>query len=159
MKKIYRFFVVLLILASCSKDDNNNLPELSATVDNDVWNAFTIDTHIVISVPFGEESFSIIAVTKEEQQLELYILSIKSGIYAVTPNSEFFAVYRSKENLNQNSDRYYPTAGEINLAVDSVNQEISGSFNLVLKKYNSYNDSVVITNGSFNNLRYTFLTK
>jgi len=160
MRKIYTFLFGFLLFVGCSKDNNNNnnseIPELSATVDNAAWNAFTIDTHIVFSLPNMDENFSIFAVTKDGHELSLNIHGAKTGIYKVSQNQNLWAEYQ-KTSLNH--EIYGSNSGEVNLIVDSLNQEISGTFNLVLKSYLNTSDSIVITNGSFNNLRYTYLNK
>jgi hypothetical protein len=150
MRKIYNILFAVLLFLGCSKDKIESLPNLSATLNNKSWSAFTIDTHIIYDFSRGDDDFEIRATTKDEKELYFIIRSISSGKYDTylacninyLPNVNDFKTYTAKK-------------GEFNLSVDTVNHQISGTFDFVMKNIQNTSDSVVVKNGSFNNLKYT----
>jgi hypothetical protein len=153
MRKLYSIFFAVIFFAGCSKDNNESIPTLSATFNSGSWTAFTIDTHLDYYT-YNRDMFYIRATTKDEQELYINIYSIASGKYYI---NQYCSVSYTPSVSNFLSDRFTANTGELNLTVDTVKNEISGTFEFVLKNQNNFSDSIVVTNGSFNNLRYSYL--
>jgi hypothetical protein len=155
MRKIYTLLLTMLLYTGCSKDENVVTPGMSATINNTAWSAFTIDTHTDYMVPSGFAAFTIKATSLDDQELTFTIFGTKTGKYLVHENCEI--TYSKQLNIFTH-ESYNSKSGELNLSVDTLKNEISGTFSFVAKPYYKFTDmpdSLVITNGKFNNLRYT----
>jgi Family of unknown function (DUF6252) len=155
MKKFDLLFLVVLFIAGCSKENNPDLPELTATFNDTTWTAFTIDTHLQYDVPVGR-LFLIKAVSRNNQELYIQLGNVIAGKYSFPYNA--YATYQPALSFYQRP-LYRAKKGQINLIVDSLNNQISGTFNLILKNSDDrLLDSIVVTNGTFSNLKYSDIT-
>jgi len=156
MRKIFYILFAVLLFSGCSKEKIENLPmsNLSATLNNGSWSAFTVDTHIIYirEIGYSINEFEIRATTKDKQELYFNIYSTSSGIYDAIGNC-YISYQPDVDNFG--SMTYTATKGEVNLSVDTVNYQISGTFDIVLKKFQDSSDSVVVKNGLFHDLKYT----
>jgi hypothetical protein len=149
MKKIILFISVLITIISCSKDDDLSLKaSMSATIDSTEWKTVTRVTVL------NDEKFIITGTDLTGKSLSITIFGNTEGTYQISTGSiQFAGVY--KESLSTSADdAYLATSGEVELTdVNTSSKEISGTFNMVLRK-SLTDDTIVITEGTFKNLKY-----
>jgi hypothetical protein len=151
MKKVIISIVtILLVIISCTKDDNGNivLPTMSALIDGEEWVSITRITVL------ENGKFIITGTSTTGQTLVITIFGTTEGLYELNTTSiKVGAVYKESATASA-ADAYASVTGEVNLTdVDTSKKRISGTYQfLVIRNVlNSFN----ITNGEFNNLFYT----
>ncbi len=151
MKKVILSLVtILLIIISCSKDDDGNivLPTMSAIVGDEEWVTITRVTvlengkFIITGTSVSGKSLVITIYGSSEGLYELNTTSVKAG-----------AVY--KESVSASAeDAYISITGEVNLTdVDTSKKRISGTFEFLVTR--DVLNAFVISEGEFTNLFYT----
>lgn len=150
MRKTLFIAILIVVISSCSKDDDSALPtKMSATIDNAEWSSITRVTVL------KDNRFVITGTSLDGKSLSITILGSTEGTYELSLNSvQFGAVY--KESVSTSTDdAYAATSGEVVLTnIDTSSKEISGTFSFVLRKSLTEN-SISVTEGTFTNLKYT----
>ena len=150
MRKILFIAVLSVVLFSCSKDDDSILTmKMSATIDNAEWSTITRVTVLT------DKGFVITGTSLNGKSISITILGSTEGTYELSLTSmQFEAVY--KESVSTTTeDAYLATSGKVVLTnVNTSSKEISGTFNFILKK-SLTGSSVMVTEGTFTNLKYT----
>jgi hypothetical protein len=150
MNKIVFFTLFAVVLMGCNKESLQNLaPNMSATIDEDSWTSLTRASILT------DDGISITASSTSGETLILTILGDSAGIYDLNLTSaKCGAVY--KETLSQStSDAWVSSSGQINLTeVNTSDKKISGTFHFQMKQDLS-STVIEISDGVFNNLKYT----
>lgn len=151
MKKVIIAVVtILLVLISCTKDDNGILvlPTMSALIDGEQWVSITRVTVL------ENDKFIITGTSTTGQTLVITIFGTSEGLYELNMTSiKTGAVYKETPGTSA-EDAYASITGEVNLTdVDTSKKRISGTFQFLVTRnlLNSFN----ITDGEFTNLFYT----
>lgn len=146
---IVLFLLVPMFILSCSKDDDLSLKaSMSATIDDTEWKTITRVTVL------NDEKFIITGTDLTGKSLSITIMGNTEGTYQISTGSiQFTGIY--KESLSTSTeDAYLATSGEVELTVvNTSSKEISGTFNMVLRR-SLTGDTIVITEGTFKNLKY-----
>jgi hypothetical protein len=168
MKKnlsLVSFIILLLIVLSCTKEEQKELVEtvlpekFSATINDTAWNAITRKT----TQQAGQ--FLLIGTSTTGKVLQLSIFGSTAKTYSLntsildtnSASVQFAAVY--KKSATQTLDAYYAKHGNIVVSeVNTTDQTISGTFEFTMFRASSNvfitTDSVVVTSGSFSDLKY-----
>ncbi len=152
MVKIYSLLLVILLLVSCTKEETDNIETVSALIDNSDWQAFTMSASLVYPVPSGNPCFTISATSKNNQELEIIVFYPKTGKYI--SNQGCSGQYLEYQGRFLEKEYFWTNSGEVNIIFDTINDLVSGTFKFVLRNDIDPADTLVITDGKFNNLRY-----
>ena len=149
MKKILGLLFVLVIVLSCSNDDEESgAPYMSAVIDGSDWKPITRVTVL------DEDKFVITGVTLTGETLVITILGTAEGVYELNLTAvQCGAVYKETAGTST-EDAYVSATGEVELTnVNSSKQEITGTFSFTVAK--GVLNTKTITEGTFRNLAYT----
>ncbi len=158
MKKIcfLSLLVFLIVLVSCEKDGNSNLPpiinpsaSMSAKVSGASWTATTR-----VTVLFNN-NFIITGTSIGGKVIEVSILGDSPGTYVLDPIQSITQMQGLwKPDGSSSGQNYISVRGTAELtAVDTLNKKISGNFEFVAAR--AINDTVYVQDGIFTNLGYT----
>jgi hypothetical protein len=173
MKINLPFLLIIVLIAACKKEGDSNGDEmpltqqssglLSATVDGvtvyaDSAKAFyLIDT---IGFPWPQRVFLIKGNCQNKIIWPGFVDTINSFIIPVLSYGTTGAIETaSLDYFNgiDSIDDFFPSSAYFDItSVDTANKKVSGHFNGVIVG-NGINDTVVITNGVFNNIKYEYL--
>jgi hypothetical protein len=150
MKKVIFLFVAVMVLFSCSKDDDGNevFPSMSALVDNEEWSAVTRITVL------EDGKFIITGTSLLGKILSVTIFGTTEGKYELSLTSATAgAVYKESASMTT-EDAYVSATGEVDLTeVNTSKQKISGTFSFIVIR--NLTNTINITEGEFKDLSYT----
>jgi hypothetical protein len=150
MKKILLIIAVVLSVISCTKDDGLLLKaKMTAKIDSTDWNSATRITVL------KNETFNIVGAAVDGKTIEITILGTDEGTYSLPLSSDKFAAFYKETPSSSADETYTATSGEVILSdVNTSTKEISGTFHLLMRK-GLIGDTLSISKGIFENLKYT----
>jgi hypothetical protein len=146
---IFVFMITITFLLGCNKE-NESTPTMKASIDGKAWNA---DIRATV---LSNNKFAITGTNNATgKSISITVLGITEGTYNLDINSfQCEAVYKQSYTTTTD-DTYFAYTGTLVLTkVDLSHKRISGTFSFKLKK-NLSNTTVIIDNGTFEDLRYT----
>jgi len=144
----------LIILSSCQKQTIYNYGTITATINNTTIFKSTTIGQAKESPDSGQYFYTFGAVDSSATlDFDLPTLAIGNyyfGLNAISPNITYFS---GSNYYNTITPSNTPTTGSI-IITSTAKSSISGTFSGVLYNQNLATDSVIITNGVFNNCNY-----
>lgn len=140
---------ITLIMGSCKKD-SDSVTKMGANIDGKNWNAGLLRlTNLTGNV------FSIVGTSLTGEVLEITINGNTPGVYELNlTKQECLAIYKKGGINTSPSDFFTSVSGKVNLTkVDLANKKISGTFDFNCAQLSL--QTVIVSNGSFNDLSYT----
>ena len=160
----------VLTFSNCSKEDITDTAEtvagvvfkaeMKADIDNEPWTGTLRNTEIIPGTKNDKLNFT--GLSTDGKLINITTWKFEEGRYSGKiinqDSSSFFTAFYA-EGIEDLSDSFKENAyalpkGQVNISdINLSEQRISGTFSFTLYK-NNHQDSVVISNGSFKDMKY-----